>query len=119
MKNYVPYSGKVTHKGKRVRNPSPFVISSENYRVETLKKNAAKKTKKNVWSCIYCKSTFDEDEENDIVSKWISCDGEACDNKTHLHCVPKRHLNQINFEYDSDADVDFICEVCYAQADEA
>lgn len=109
---YCYYPGKIVYKKKKApETPLQNVISSQQFRVSVLNRNNKKKTKKNVWICVYCDIEFSADKKGKSNRKWINCDG--CERKMHLDCVPRTHLASINFEEDTEsAEVDFMCECC-------
>ena len=42
--------------------------------------------------------------------RWINYG--QCDKKMHVHCVPKKYLQETNFELDDNEDIDFAYEFC-------
>lgn len=127
---------KHTTKAKFKRNckrPLPSVITSdlgksfleekekeksdkEHAKLAKKAKKSAKKPKKNTldedWTCNICKSSWFDEDDAGIVSKWVECD--LCKKQFHFNCVPIIHLNKFQLDIpDSDDDeYSFMCMDC-------
>ena len=112
INKYIYYPGKIEYKKRKQTTPIPSVVSSSTYRASVMSK--AKKSKGAEWICVYCKKEWSEEDKKGEKYDWIGCD--TCDRKMHIHCIPISHMNEINFEWesnnDADEEVDFQCEVC-------
>ena len=113
IKGYLNYPGKITWKKKPVTGQHPYVISAKSFRLVDLEKNRTKIQKKrnrssDNWMCVYCEISFQEDEENDVVSDWVQCD--KCKGEMHVRCVPESHIRATGFT--GNGEENFECELC-------
>ena len=112
VEKYLHYPAKILYKKRKApATPLPSVISARQYRSQLLEK--AKGQKDDDWLCVYCNHSWSNDKESKVMARWIDCD--HCDKKMHISCLPKKHMNEICFDWDAmknGEDVDFMCECC-------
>ena len=109
---YKYYPGKVEYKKRKApTSPQKSVVSAKAFRVGLMEKTCNRRKKKSdVWSCVYCDISYDEDISNGRNKKWIACDN--CEIKQHISCVPRSHLAVQNFDQEEEEN-DFKCEKCF------
>ena len=112
-KEFIFKSPKVTIKKRKSDPNKSFNVTSKKFRKSIVEKDkdTKKKKKYNEWKCIYCARLWSHDNEDGDETMWINCD--ECNLEMHIDCIPKGHLDAINFECpDSNENVNFICEIC-------